>query len=295
MKNKPNEGRNKKISWWQDEKETIKIEVSSCFRTLFLVVGGVLLGVVLLGIFNSEIMRILINIFERNIGSLETSLLIGYLHEGWWLLIFAVLSIFLLGLFIKGKLELVKGNFFWTFLTLLFVILGLVFGLILIDNLSKAKHIELNLQNVQTRTYGGNVSCWRMQDGGKLIYAGDPFECAFYEITHLKDKFLLVDMRLENGTIITKANQDGSSSISNIIAPKDMEYISFTIRGKRVDYPNTRLSFSTGYPRTFLTREEYEENRRLFTSYVIGLIGILLFAVPTFIINLRNIMKKKNI
>jgi hypothetical protein len=72
-------------------------------------------------------------------------------------------------------------------------------------------------------------------------------------------------------------------------ALRDMRRIDFIIEG--FDENNNTKHLEVGRDFTFYTEEEYTQRNDKFIAYLLGLLGIIAFSVPNFMVNMKKLYK----
>ena len=129
----------------------------------------------------------------------------------------------------------------------------------------------------------GNLDC---RDTFEFFVAGSEVTCDIQPA--IKNYTVLINFSLENGSTKSIVNQNEIS----FIAPQDVKRISFTIYG--YENPENILNLGTGRYFKFLTSEEETQRKDKIIAYWLGLLALILFSIPSMMINLRSLFANKN-
>ena len=239
------------------------------FSFIFLVYFTFLSGNVLFLIIKDIFVRNL-GFFAINMFWLWSVILIG--------LIFIILSSFgvIFSLY-KRKLN------WWVLGTVSLMVFFFLQGVIFLDTTSGNKGIDLKLYE------NGSVL-----DEGRLICTGniDRTVILINDIIYCTSKPKLENM---SGTIsfIFKNKTtyqlffEGAFTFN---APLNVKAIFFKFEG--IDADNKTRVFDVWQPHTFITEQQYEENKKIFITYIFALFGVVFFSIPNLMVNFKKLSEK---
>ena len=218
----------------------------------------------------------ILEIFQRNFGEYDTGLFIGTSVSLITVMFLVGLIIWSLG-FVNNK----KINW-WIVSTILLIIYVFAVGMLFIDYAIGTKNIDLVLRDdLNNLRIVGNITC---TGNSGVPIAGEYVICDFKPVllnhsAYVTFKFINKSMRTE--------------SIQNLVfvAPQDVEYVNFIIKG--IDLQNNLRDFSTGKAHHFPTSIEYEQNRGKLLRYMLALLAIVLFSIPSAMVNFKSLCRDK--
>jgi len=156
----------------------------------------------------------------------------------------------------------------------------LISGFLLTDLIGVQYIRDWNLQN-SSGNYGfGTIDCFS-PNGDYLILAEQESICDFKTDLIIMPSYKVVQGLYKNNTFFRfePGGQENSYRIS-FNASKDIKYIAFFLIGNNTKENNTGQIYSVSYPHTFLTLEDYEQNKKTFLNYLIAIFTIILITIP---------------
>lgn len=165
----------------------------------------------------------------------------------------------------------------WKINTFCIMVLLLIVGLMFIQSTLGQKKLDLVL-----REYGndkkvlGNIQC---TDNNNDLIVGNTVFCQMQPI--LTNISAYINFTLDNNSII-------SQNFSNLrfIPPNNVKSIYLQING---DSEGKHMQLHIGYAVKFLDKDENEKRKEKFTAYILGLFGVILFSVPSMMVNLKDL------
>ncbi len=144
-------------------------------------------------------------------------------------------------------------------------------------------HLYLNDDDMgRIRVENGNLTC---PFPSNAFLVNDIVSCSISP--YLKNISATVHFILLNGT----QYEEDFSKLS-FKAPADLNEIVFMIRG--IDDSGNIKHFSTANKYYFLTKQEYEAKRLDFINYILIVLGIIFFSIPSMMNNFKNLSKKED-
>lgn len=262
----------KDTRWFKDLKKELNL------KTIFNIILFIFVIVCLVALFQLRfLLPEILDIFQRNFGEYNAGLFIGVSIGLLSAFVLIGFIIWYLGFIVRKKVN------WWVISAILLIIYVFVTGILFIDYAIGTKEINLVLRDdLDKLRIVGNITC---TGNSGVPIAGEDVICDFKPVllnhsAYVTFKFTNKSMRTEN--------------IQNLvfIAPEDVEHISFRIKG--IDSQNNLREFSTGNAHYFPTPTEYKQNRGTLLKYILALLGIVLFSIPSAIANFKSLCRDKN-
>ncbi len=228
------------------------------------------------------------NIIENNLGSLVLQNLWNNLLFSIVLTFFAFIFLISLNLVLSKWIKIKK----MTIITLCIIILIFFFGFFSINEVIGYNPIKLNLLENYNSLIGRGMGAGVVQCYGEneIYFVNQNITCTYENALNLVNLTINTIIIIEdnskliyNGTLLSPLN-------ISFKAPENVMYVYFNMTG--FDYYGNQRNLSVGYPARFLTKEEYEVNKRIFLGAMISLIIILFATIPSVILNLKQIWKE---
>ncbi len=238
----------------------------------------ILIGVCSYGLYKfRSLLPEFLEIFQRNFGEYNTGIFILVLLGFFSFFFFVGLIIWSAGLIDKKPLN------WWFVSTILIILYVFLTGIFFIDYAIGTKDIELVLRDTQDNyRIVGNISC---SGSSGVITAGQRVICDFEP--KLINYSAFVTFKLANGSLVLE-------NINNLtfIAPEKIKDVAFSIQG--VDAGGREWELSVSNAHNFPTLEEYEQNRGRILRYILALLAIVLFSIPSAMVNFKSLYRNKN-
>ena len=176
----------------------------------------------------------------------------------------------------------------WLIVTAYVMIFFFLIGIVLVNELTGNKELRFNLNDANNNDARiGKINCTSDEHkllSDSIIYCNYEPRLDIYEVA-------TVSFELENGTITPQEMGIDKFRINPLRfeAKPDVKKVNFKLIGN--DSQSQKLHLTTGYKYNFPTLNEYNESKNKFTTYLIGLIGFILFSVPMSIVNIRKLSK----
>ncbi|MDO8563750.1 MAG: hypothetical protein Q7R87_01965 [Nanoarchaeota archaeon] len=255
-------------------------------KTELLTIGSIFFVLFIIVLIKSPLISYIIDIFNRSIGKFQTELIFGDLKVSCIFLLICSLSILFLYLGSKNKITIYRKNLFLIIIAILLGFILFTTGMFLIDRTLSPQQIQFNLLD-NHNSYVGKIECYEIASNSKIILIDNnafcTFKLSYWRINNSKTTALLT---LTNGI---KEPFTGEGYQIELKALANVSYISFKIYGKDLDNSNITREASVGYPFKFVSQTEYENKKKEFLTFVLGLLGLIFLSVPQFIIHLRDI------
>ncbi len=172
----------------------------------------------------------------------------------------------------------------WTFWITVYLILSLFWiGTVFISSFVGIQPLDLRLRDANNNNSivpGGQVDC-TIRDKSYLL--GEKIQCRIKP--QLSNMSIVATFKSEN-----KTWKEDISETFQFTASEGMDRIHFSINGK--DKKRDTQNYTIAYDYKFLTMEEYNSKRAEFVKWMLSLFGILLFAVPSAVLNFEKITKR---
>src|SRR3989344_2061941 len=235
-----------------------KFNIPEIVRIISGTLGLISIISILIILYNSNLSHNILEIFRLNMGSFEVDQL---LPDMTYFLKFSALFILAIILFF--------------------------IGIYFINGFIGIKTIDYSLQDHDlTVTRPGTVKCMSEETLSNIIFVGQKANCDFYLKTNLSNLQNRVQLRLNNNSQLIINSTGNSLSFK---APSDLSSIYFVVYGN--DSINNPEFFTVSYKYTFLEGiEEYKSHKERFLQYVLGLLAITFIAIPSLIVNIRELL-----
>lgn len=227
----------------------------------------------------------MISTLKLNLGSLLIENLRINLIASVWITFFFLVLFILIDLFMVLKLKKINWGFILASSCMVFLFL---FGFWFIQESIGYKNINFNLHS---NGFGdGKIRCSGLEEN---IFVGRPVYCNYSSPIPITNVAYKIFFTFENYTKTNKSFNFSASEWPNFTAPENLRYILFEVNG--VTKNKDPFESSVGYPYTYLTYEEYQENRKTFLSYILALIAIIFVTVPSAFVALRSLLENKKL
>jgi len=255
---------------WENLFKGSKLRLIILILISLIILGGIVYIII---IFFKPILRELFNLLNRNLGAFTMSNLVGLFVIS----IFASLLIIFLSLFLFKKLKNKK----WFLVTIGLMLTITLFGSFAIDRLVGNPSLTLNLYD-SNNTVQGIIEC---TGSSGPLFVNDKITCK----TKLEQKDLIeeeISMNLYFNNNFSNYIIQNNLNNSYFTSYYNVTYISFyTYETKN----NSRIIFSTGRYFTFLTQEQFNNNRDRFIGLLIALMAAVFISIPLMMINIRKL------
>ena len=202
------------------------------------------------------------------------------------LLFIGLIAIFLLKLALQKKKEKYQKNWFLLAIFIVVFFMVLLIGVILIDALAGTEEINKWPLVSKEGLYIGTVTCTD-SDSNRVILVGKEGSCKFDTSYKLINPYSRVLVKYDNRSEQYIGSTQGLKL--EFYAPKNVNYVFFEI----LDNGTTPLSVGNKY--SFLSKEDYENNKDKFLNSFLTLLAVVLFTVPRLILDLKEmIVKERN-
>src|SRR3989344_4368900 len=264
-----------------------KFNIPEIVRIISGTLGLISIISILIILYNSNLSHNIIEILRLNMGSFEVDQL---LPDMTYFLKFSALFILAIILFFIGftkSVTFTRQNTFWFSLCIVLAFCFFLIGIYFINGFIGIKTIDYSLQDHDlTVTRPGTVKCMSEETLSNIIFVGQKANCDFYLKTNLSNLQNRVQLRLNNNSQLIINSTGNSLSFK---APSDLSSIYFVVYGN--DSINNPEFFTVSYKYTFLEGiEEYKSHKERFLQYVLGLLAITFIAIPSLIVNIRELL-----
>jgi len=192
-------------------------------------------------------------------------------------IVFVLYSIIILIYTFQEMLGNKKKINWWFWGTVLLMLFFFYFGIFVLDDQIGLQPIKLVLRNIDGSIYDvKGIEC------NNNFVIGENVSCKV--LPKLKNVTTKITFFFENGT------KEGINDL-NFVAPDNLKSICFNVDGIDASNIKRELSVCTNY--RFLSKEEYIERRKMFLSYLVGLFGVIFVTIPTAIVNIKKLWKRK--
>lgn len=190
----------------------------------------------------------------------------------YYVLFIGIIGSFLLFVNLKN---VIKSR--WITMTIFLMVLFFVTGTMIISHTFGESDLSLALRDCETKQIVGNITC---KDANGRLFAENEIYCELspkpFQIVSAN-----VSFRLDNG-----GEKTIDFSNYTFTAPYNSNYIFFKISGLNVY--NQSSCTEIGYPFRFYTKEENDDRNNKIVSYMILLLGAVLFSVPQMMKNFMD-------
>lgn len=262
------------------------------FSIFSILILAVTLGVIILGYSFVIIIRdsvkilyeMLYNVLSANLeGVISIDVIIG----------FTVLLI--LYIFIAGSIKLIymlkpdKKFNFWFFNTIFMIVFFLIIGIFFISE-ATTQSLDFGLNDENKNLTRANIDLMCEGESKRLLYNTE-YNC------YLKDPKIEENITLKNLTGSILFRDDNSTSedfFNNSISfkvPVNTSYLLIKVNG---NYKNESVSWSSGRPFNFITKDQEKEVKQDFLKNLFILFTLVFFSIPTMMLNFKKLMKDKD-
>ncbi|MDO8628753.1 MAG: hypothetical protein Q7R56_03290, partial [Nanoarchaeota archaeon] len=240
------------------------------FGTFFLLILLFIIFVIIGWFFIPSFQKIISNNFNNEL-RLGISL---------WIFILIVFISMTYSLRINFVKDYQRNNFFWNTVMIMFVLFCI--GIVFIDYELGNKPLELYL--MEPPDYKSTFSVMTCKGPSIAPVIGEKLECKIKK-----------DIKNIQGNLSINYKDRGNniSPFSNEITFEAQENITYLLFNLQGEYRDEIKYLSVGFSPTFITNQEYRENRKDFLGYLFALFGIIIFSIPAAAINFKKMIKPK--